>query len=367
MSGTQRLGVEAALVGGELLPGDVELADGRVSAVGLNGARGRGIAAPGFVDLQVNGFGGVDFFSADSDAYRRAGDALLRTGVTAYQPTFITSPEEEIAAALGELPPLDGKAPRILGAHLEGPFIAPERLGTHPPAARRDPDLSLLERLLSAGRVTHVTLAPELPGALELVAFLRSRGVTVSCGHSNATAAQAHEAFEHGATTVTHLFNAMRPFAAREPGLAGAALACNDVSVQVILDGVHLADDTARLVWHAAGGRMALVTDAVAGAGLGDGSYRLASVDVEVTDGVARSGDTVLAGSTVTMIDAVRNLVALGAPLADALAAASEVPARIAGRADVGRLEPGTRADILVIDDNLSIKRVLAEGVDTLR
>jgi N-acetylglucosamine-6-phosphate deacetylase len=367
MSGAKRLGVKAALVGGRLVPGDIELIDDRIAAVGLNGRPGRGVAAPGFVDLQVNGFGGVDFFSADDAAYRRAGEALLRTGVTAYQPTFITSPEEELEAAVRELPALDGNAPRVLGAHLEGPFIASERLGTHPPDARRDPDLELLARLLEAGRVTHVTLAPELPGALELVAFLRGRGVTVSCGHSNATAAEAHDAFARGATTVTHLFNAMRPFLAREPGLAGAALARSDISVQVILDGVHLADDTARLVWNAAAGRVALVTDAVAGAGLGDGSYRLASVDVEVTDGVARrDGDSVLAGSTVTMIEAVRNLVELGAPLEAALAAASEVPARIAGREDVGRLEPDARADVVVLDDRLEIERVVANGADVL-
>jgi N-acetylglucosamine-6-phosphate deacetylase len=367
VSGTRRLGVEAALVRGELVAGDVELVDGRIGAVGLNSARGHGIAAPGFVDLQVNGFGDVDFFTADAASYRRAGETLLRTGVTAYQPTFITSPEEELAAALHEVPALDGRAPRVIGAHLEGPFISPERLGAHPPAARRDPDRDLLERLLAAGRVTHVTLAPELPGALELVTFLRSRGVTVSLGHSNATAAEAREAFARGATTVTHLFNAMRPFAAREPGLAGAALACDDVSVQVILDGVHLADDTARLVWHAAAGRMALVTDAVAGAGLGDGSYRLASVDVEVTDGVARgNGGSVLAGSTGTMIEAIRKLAELGAPLASALAAGSEVPAGIAGRADLGSLEPDGRADIVVLDDTLAIERVITDGVDRL-
>lgn len=365
MRGTERLGVEAALVRGELLAGDVEIADGCITAVGLNGRPGRGIATPGFVDLQVNGFGGVDFFSADAGAYRRAGDSLLRTGVTAFQPTFITSPEAELVAALREIP-RDGEAPHILGAHLEGPFIAPERLGTHPGAERRDPDLELLERLLDAGPVTYVTLAPELPGGLALVQRLRERGVTVSCGHSNATAAEAHEAFARGARTVTHLFNAMRPFSAREPGLAGAALASSSISVQVILDGVHLADDTARLVWQAASGRTALVTDAVAGAGLGDGSYRLASVEVEVTDGVSRRGDSVLAGSTVTMIEAVRNLVSLGAPLASALAAATEVPATIAGREDVGRLAPGARADVLVLDDRLELQRVLVSGSDAL-
>jgi N-acetylglucosamine-6-phosphate deacetylase len=360
-----RLGVGAALVDGNLVPGDVEVADGRVASVGLNSANGKGVAYPGFVDLQVNGFAGVDFFSADSAGYRRAGESLLECGVTTYQPTFITSPEDELVAALGEVP-LNGAAPRILGAHLEGPFIAPERLGTHPADSRRDPDRALLERLLAAGPVSHVTLAPELPGAHELVDLLRERGVTVSCGHSNATAAQARDAFARGVKTVTHIFNAMRPFAAREPGLAGAALVSPDVVVQVILDGVHLADDTARLVWQAAAGRMALVTDAIAAARAGDGSYTLAGVDFEVEDGVARNADEVLAGSTVCMIDAVRNLVALGAPLHAALAAATEVPARIAGRPELGTLVPGSEADIVVLDDGLEIVRVLVRGADAV-
>jgi N-acetylglucosamine-6-phosphate deacetylase len=356
-----RLGVGAALVDGTLVPGDVEVADGRVSSVGLNSANGKGIASPGFIDLQVNGFAGVDFFSADTDGYRRAGESLLECGVTTYQPTFITSPEDELVDALGE-GPLNGAVPRILGAHLEGPFIAPARLGTHPAESRRDPDRALLERLLAAGPVSHVTLAPELPGAFELVDLLRERGVTVSCGHSNATAAEARDAFARGAKTVTHIFNAMRPFAAREPGLAGAALVSSDVVVQIILDGVHLADDTARLVWQTAGGRVALVTDAIAAAGVGDGSYTLAGVDFEVEDGVARSADQVLAGSTVCMIDAVRNLVALGAPLEAALGAATQVPARIAGRPDLGTLAPGSVADIVVLDDSLEIVRVLVQG-----
>jgi N-acetylglucosamine-6-phosphate deacetylase len=361
-----RLGVEAALVDGALVRGDVDIADGRIAATGLNGHPGKGIAAPGFVDLQVNGFGGIDFLSADRPAYEQAGEALLRTGVTAYQPTFITSPEAELEAALRELPQDGNGAPHVLGAHLEGPFIAPRRLGSHPIAARRDPDVELLKRLLEAGRVAHVTLAPELPGALELVDFLRARGVTVACGHSDATAEEARAAFRRGARTVTHLFNAMRPFAAREPGLAGAALVTGDVVVQVILDGVHLAEDTARLVWQAAGGRVALVTDAIAAAHAGDGAYTIAGVDFEVEDGVARNADQVLAGSTVCMIDAVRNLVALGASVEAGLSAASALPAQIAGRPELGTLAPGTVADVLVLDDGLEIRRVLVGGEDAL-
>jgi N-acetylglucosamine-6-phosphate deacetylase len=350
---------------GTLVPGDVDVADGLIAAVGLASVNGKGIASPGFVDLQVNGFAGVDFFGADGGGYRRAGTSLLECGVTAYQPTFITSPEGELVEALAHVPQ-NGSAPHVLGAHLEGPFIAPERLGTHPAESRRNPDRALLERLLAAGPVTHVTMAPELPGAFELIDLLCARGVTVSCGHSNATAAEARAAFARGAKTVTHIFNAMRPFSAREPGLAGAALVASDVVIQVILDRVHLADDTARLVWQAAGGRVAIVTDAIAAAKAGDGSYTLAGVDFEVEDGVARSAEEVLAGSTVCMIDAVRNLVALGAPVADALSAASEVPARIGGRSDVGRLAPGAPADIVVVDDSLEIMRVLVGGADAI-
>jgi N-acetylglucosamine-6-phosphate deacetylase len=354
-----RLGVEAAFVDGALVPGDVELVDGVVGGVAL-GRTGKGIAVPGFVDLQVNGFGGVDFSSADAAGYRRAGEALLATGVTAFQPTFITAPEADLVAALAEVPE-DGIGPRVLGAHLEGPFISPDALGAHPAAAQRDPDRRLLERLLAAGPVAHVTLAPELPGALELIDLLCERGIVVSLGHSNATAAEAHEAFDRGARTVTHLFNAMRPFGHRDPGLAGVGLAREDVVVQLILDGHHVADEVAQVVWRSAAGRVALVTDAIEAAGIGDGHYRLGSVDVEVKNGVVRRPDGVLAGSVVTMLESVRNLHALGASLPDALAAASAVPARVTGR-PVGRLAPGEPADVLILDDRLELRGVFVAG-----
>jgi N-acetylglucosamine-6-phosphate deacetylase len=356
-----RLGVEAALVGGALVPGDVEVADGVVAGYGLAGPNGRGVAVPGFVDLQVNGFAGVDLMAADADGYRRAGEALLETGVTAYLPTFVSAPEEDLLAALGNVP-LDTDGPRVLGVHLEGPFIARTRLGIHPPAARRDPDLALLERLLGAGPVRMMTLAPELEGAGELIDLLLLRGVAVSCGHTDATAAQATEAFDRGARNVTHLFNAMRPFRHRDPGLAGAALARDDVVVQIIVDGVHLAEETARVIWQAAAGRVALVTDAVAGAAMGDGVYFLGGSEIEVRDGVARGPGDVLAGSTLTMIEAVRNLHELGIPLSEAVAAATAVPARVLGQPGVGRLEVDLPADLIVLDDNLEIERVCLAG-----
>jgi N-acetylglucosamine-6-phosphate deacetylase len=358
-----RLGVGAALVEGELVPGDVDVVDGRVSAVALSSPNGRGIAVPGFLDLQVNGFAGVDFLGADSDGYRRAGDALLETGVTAYLPTFITAPEEQLITALQAVP-TRGEGPRILGAHLEGPFLSPYRLGIHPEGARRDPDPALLERLLAAGAVRLVTLAPELPGADALIALLLRHEIAVSGGHSNATAAEANAAFDAGVTAVTHLFNAMRPFTHRDPGIVGAALARRDVVVQIILDDVHLAPETARMVWNAASGRVVLVTDATAGAGLADGTFRLGELDITVQEGVARGPDGALAGSTLTMIQAVRNLCALDVPLARAVEAATEVPARVLRQPGVGRIAPGLSADVVVLTEELEIERVLVEGTD---
>jgi len=356
-----RLGVEAAIVEGALLPGDVEVADGLVVSVGLTPKRGGGLAVPGFVDLQVNGYAGVDFAAADAAGYAVAGDALLEGGVTAYQPTLITAPEEALVAALAEVP-TEQAGPRILGVHLEGPFLSPNRLGAHPVAARRDPDRDLLERLLAAGPVGYMTLAPELHGALELVDLLHERGVVVSCGHSDATAEQAAAAFDRGVGTVTHLFNAMRPLGHRDPGIAGAALVREDVIVQVILDGHHLADETAKVVWRTAAGRVALVTDAIAATGNGDGNCRLGGVEIEVRNGVARRADGVLAGSVVTMIEAVRSLHGLGASLVDAIAAATSVPARIVREPGLGVLRPGGVADVVVLDDRLEILRVLRAG-----
>src|SRR4051812_14842905 len=356
-----RLGVEAALVDGVLVAGDVEIEDGLIVGLGLGGSSGKGIAVPGFVDLQVNGFGGVDFLDADAAGYRRAGEALLETGVTAYLPTLITSPEETLLASLAEVP-ADLDYPRILGVHLEGPFLSPARLGTHLASARRDPDLALLERLLDGGPVRLMTLAPELPGAFAVIERLLERGVTVSLGHSDATAEQANAAFDLGVCTVTHLFNAMRPLLHRDPGIVGAALARDDVIVQLILDGVHLASETASVVWRAAPGRVALVTDSITAAGESDGAWSFGSLDVHVEERAVRGPDGVLAGSVLTMIEAVQNLHALGVPLTDAVDAATAVPARVLGLADAGRLDVGLPADIVVLDDTAEIERVLVAG-----
>jgi len=355
-----KLGVEAALVDGLLVRGDVEVDDGRIVAVGLS-SPGRGIAVPGFIDLQVNGFGGVDFLDADADGYRRAGEALLETGVTAYLPTLITTPEHQLVAAMAEVPAAESR-PRILGMHLEGPFLSPNRLGTHEASARRDPDLALLDRLLDAGPVRLMTLAPELPGAEVLIDRLIERGVTVSLGHTDATAAQANAAFDRGARSVTHLFNAMRPFLHRDPGIVGAALARDEIVVSLILDFIHSAPEAALTAWNAARGRTALVTDAITGAGVADGSYSLGNLDVHVHEGTVRGPDGVLAGSVLTMIEAVRNLHGLGVAIEDAVGAATATPASVLDEFELGRLGVGFPADIVVLDDNIEIERVLVAG-----
>ncbi len=360
-----RLGVEAAIVQGGVVRGDVEVEDGRVVAVGLSpGARGL-IAIPGLIDIQVNGYGGVDFLAASTDDYRTAGEALLLAGVTAYQPTFITSAEPTTVEALRAMP-TGGVGPRVLGAHLEGPFLSAERPGMHPVEHLRAPDVALLDRLLDAGRVTEMTLAPELPGADALIRRLRDRGVFVSAGHTNATASEANRGFDQGITGLTHVFNAMRPLRSRDPGVAGAALTRPDIVVKVIVDGHHLASEVVKLVWACAAGRVALITDAMGAAGAqteSGGMFRFGEVEVEVEVGAApKREDGTIAGSVLTMIDALRNLHALGVPFEQAVGAATVVPARFLGREDVGVLEPGGPADIVVLDDRLDIQTVLCAG-----
>jgi N-acetylglucosamine-6-phosphate deacetylase len=358
-----RLGVAAAVVGGELVRGDVELAAGAVAAVGL-GAGGKGLAIPGMVDLQVNGYAGVDVLAADADGLAELGRALARSGVTAFQPTLVSAPPEQTRAALERIGLAEERAgARIVGVHLEGPFVSPRRAGAHPPEWLHEPDLDLLASLLVAGcPVTTVTLAPELPGAGELIDELRRRGVAVALGHSDATAAEAHAGFDHGASTVTHLFNAMRPFAARDPGLAGAALARDDVVVQLIADGVHVAPEALLVAWRAARGRIALVTDAIAAAGRGDGAFRLGPVEVEVVQGVARTPDGTLAGGVRPLAWGLRLLIELGVPIAEAVDAVTRTPARVLARPELGSLGPGLPADLVVLGDDFSVERVYLGG-----
>ena len=353
-----KLGVAAAVVEGMLVPGDVTVQDGIVTAVGSSPAGPHGLAVPGFVDVQVNGFAGVDVLSAQPGDYAAMGRALAATGVTAYQPTIITAAPPRGSGA-GDRP---GGGPRLLGAHLEGPFLSRGWPGAHPAAHLRDPDPALVARLRDAGPVTAITLAPELPGALELIDELTRSGVAVHLGHTDGDAATCHAAFDAGARALTHVHNAHRRFAPRDPGPAGVALTRNDVTVTAIIDGVHLAPETERLVALAAGVRLCLITDAIAAAGRGDGTTRIGELAVEVRDGVARLADGRLAGSVTTMDASVRRLVAHGIPLTAAVGAATVAPARLTGNRFIGRLAVGLPADIAVLDDDQHVARTLVGG-----
>ncbi len=361
-----RLGVAAALVDGETVAGDVAIEDGVVAEVGL-APSGGGLAVPGFVDAHVNGYAGVDFLRTDLDGYRHARAALAATGVVAFQPTFVSSalaayaePSAVVTAAAGER---DG-LPLVTGLHLEGPFLAPEWAGAHDPAHLRAPDPDLLDELVGLGPVTMVTLAPELPGALDAVGRLAARGIVVSCGHSDADADAAHAAFAAGAGAITHVHNAHRRWRPRDPGLGGVALVRPGVWVQAIVDGVHLAPEAALAAVLTAGERLVLVTDAIEAAGAGAGSYKLGDRSVEVRDGAARLPDGTLAGSVATIDQAVRRLVAQGVPPSAAVHAASTAPARMLGRPDLGVLRPGAPAHVTVLDDDLIVTRTVVAGAE---
>lgn len=358
-----RLGVAGAIVDGRHVAGDVTIEGGAVAAVGVQPAGTGGTAVPGFVDAHINGIAGQDFLTADPAGYVTAGEAMARTGVVAYQPTFVSSPAEayeEPLRVVAGLPAGDG--PLVLGVHLEGPFLSRAWAGAHDPDALRDPDPALTARLLGLGPVTTMTLAPELPGAPELIERLVAGGVGVSCGHSDATAEQAHAAFGRGARAITHLYNAHRRWQPRDPGLGGAALVRPDVTVQAIVDDVHLAPESAYAAFLAAGARFCLVTDAIEAAMLDPGDYELGGRAVHVRDGEVRLPDGTLAGSVLTMDEAVRNLVGYGAGVAEAVHAAAVAPAHLLGRADLGSLRPGSPAHVAVLDDGLRVVRTLVGG-----
>jgi N-acetylglucosamine-6-phosphate deacetylase len=362
-----RLGVEAALVDGQLVEGDVTVSDGVVATVGVRPAGPAGTAVPGFVDAHINGVAGIDFLTTDVVGYRRAGEALARTGVVAFQPTFVSSRVDAYAEPLAvacEVAAAHGGRPIVTGVHLEGPFLSPLWAGAHDPIHLRAPEPALAERLIAAGPVRMMTLAPELPGGLDLVERLVRAGLIVSCGHSDADAPTAHAAFERGARAITHLHNAHRRWRPRDPGVGGVALVRPDAYVQAIVDGVHLAPEAAYAAFLAAGSRFCLVTDAVEAAMLDPGDFELGGRSVHVRDGEVRLPDGTLAGSVLTMDGAVRNLVASGASLAAAVHAASTAPARLLGRDDLGVLRPGSPAHITVLDERLCPLRTLVGGIE---
>jgi N-acetylglucosamine-6-phosphate deacetylase len=285
------------------------------------------------LDLQVNGAGGFDL-TEEPEALWRVGTALLPFGVTAFLPTLVSPSWATVAraqAALAAGPPAGYNGADALGWHLEGPFIAPTRSGAHDPARLQPPDVAAVRDWSPHSGIRMVTLAPELPGALDVVRQLTLNGVVVSAGHSAATFDEAVAGFDAGIRAVTHLFNAMAPLDRREPGLVGAALADDRITIGLITDGLHVHPALVAVVRRAVGAdRLAVVSDAIAALGMPPGAYRLAGRDVVVDETSARLPDGGLAGSVIGLDEAVRNLADFaGVELADAARAATVVPARL--------------------------------------
>jgi N-acetylglucosamine-6-phosphate deacetylase len=317
---------------------------------------------PGLIDIQINGAFGQDFSDPEADLALAARE-LPRFGVTAFLPTVISSPANRYAPCLANLRgPVDRVAAQPLGVHIEGPFLSELRRGTHDPGVLRDPSWPEAEQWLAQGNVRIVTLAPERPGAIELIDPLVRKGVVVSIGHSDATWAQAAAAVAAGASLGTHLFNAMRPFSHRDPAIAGFLLG-NDVAASFIADGVHLAPETLRLICRAKRpGDLVLITDALAGLGVDDAAFELAGQDL-VRDGlVARRRDGTLSGSLLPLPEAIRNVVALDVAPEVAIAAATANPARVIGDRRRGVLREGGRADVAVFDESWAVVATYVAG-----
>ena len=352
---------------GVLSPGWIRLAGPLIDAIGADEAlqplapglpvtdlHGHWVL-PGFVDLHVHGGGGTSFTEGTADDARRAAEFHRGHGSTTIVASLVTAPLADLEARAAILAALAGQGV-IAGIHLEGPFLSTIRCGAQDPRHMLAPDMAAFERLhtAAAGHLRVITIAPELPGASALIKAAARAGVTAAAGHTDATADVTSAAVDIGVSHATHLFNGMRPLHHREPGPVGALLDRDEVTCEVIADGVHLHDTVIRLAARAASpGRLVLVTDAMAAAGMPEGSYRLGSTRVDVAGGVARlagggePGATgAIAGSTATMANLVRHAVAAGLPVTAVAAAASTTPARVLGLGDrTGALRAGLDAE----------------------
>lgn len=326
---------------------------------------------PGFIDLHMHGGGGAQVTTDDPAEILAAIAFHRRHGTTRTLASLVTDQLDRMAAAARTVADIvhsgDSTRGSVLGLHLEGPFLNPSKRGSHHQEYLLAPDLVALRHLLAAGdgTVRVVTLAPELPGGMELLGEVVGTGSIAAVGHTEATHDQARDAFAAGARLTTHLFNAMRQFHHRDPGPVGAALADETVTCELINDGFHVHPDVVRIAMSTAGpDRIALVTDATPAAGMTDGEFFLGPVPVFASEGQVRLGDGTIAGSTLTMDAAVRHAVRTsGIPITDAAAAAATTPARLLGVADrTGSIHPGKEADLVVLSDQLHVQAVIASG-----
>lgn len=360
--------------------GTVELAAGRIVGVTLGPVDDERWLVPGFVDVHLHGGGGGDTMDGP-EGVRALATAHLRHGTTALLPTTLTAPwpavlvalrgvslvmqEDALAAATPAERALPARA-AILGAHLEGPFVSPQRLGAQPPFAL-DPTPERVASVLAFGVVRVATLAPELPGATAAAAALARAGVRVSFGHTvadEATASGVAAAVRDAAGVVgaTHLFNAMSGFTGRSPGVIGAVLGDRETYAELIVDGHHVVAASVRAAFAAKGSRLLLVTDAIRATATDVAETTLGDQRVTIEGGAARLADGTLAGSVLTLDVAVRTAVSFGVPVETALRAASQVPAAYLGLFDRGRLAPGAHADLVRLDDDLVVRAVWRGG-----
>ena len=353
-------------------PGRVSIDDGLITAVDVDATgvpEDAAYIAPGLVDVHVHGWGGHDAMG-DRDALDGMARALLRRGVTSFLPTAVTAPLDDLTAFAERvrawMPSAPGDGAEPLGFNLEGPFLADARRGAHDQTQLRAPaDVSpeTIETLTDGLRL--LTVAPELAGATDLIGALSRAGVAVSLGHSAALVDEARKAFAAGASSTTHLFNAMSGFEHRSPGLAVAALLEDDAYVELIADGIHVHPTLWELITRLKPvDRLLLVSDAVPLAGTGDGRGRIGSLSVDV-DGWRCTvvGTDTLAGSVIALDTAVRNVVATGVQLPAAVAAASRNPLALLGITDRGRIAVGQRADLVELDDGFVVHRVMRRGM----
>jgi N-acetylglucosamine-6-phosphate deacetylase len=316
----------------------------------------------------VHGGGGASFTSGDADEAQRAIAYHLGHGTTTMLASLVTAPVAELRDATTAFAPLIASG-ALAGVHYEGPYLSAARCGAQNPAHLRDPDLDELSGLLDLGGVRMVTIAPELPRALDAIRLLVERGVVAAIGHTDATYEQTLAAVGAGASVGTHVCNGMRPIHHREPGPVVALLRASGVVCEQVADGIHLHDGMLGFTAQMAGAaRVALVTDAMAAAGMPDGEYELGGLSVKVADGVARlSRDGAIAGSTLTMDAAFRHAVHSGVSIVDAAVMAATTPAAVLGLTDeVGVVAPGRRADLVLMDENLQVTGVLRAGAPVL-
>jgi N-acetylglucosamine-6-phosphate deacetylase len=328
-------------------------------------ARGA-LLVPGFIDLHVHGGGGVAVEDG-ADAIARVVAAHRRHGTTRTALSLVSASLDDLVERLAVIARVARTDPTVLGAHLEGPFLSPDNRGAHDPAALVSPSPGAVARLIDAadGRLLQITIAPELPDAIEAIRALRAAGAVVAVGHTVGDVDDARRGFAAGATLLTHAFNAMPGIHHRAPGPIPAAIEDERVVLELIADGVHVDPSVLALAFGAAPGRIALVTDAMAAADAADGDYDLGGLAVSVTGGVARlTGSDVIAGSTLTQDVALRTVVGAGVPLAEAVRALTETPARVIGRsADLGALRVGHVADAVLLDEDLRVQEVWVAGV----